>query len=184
MIIGLTGPNGAGKGEVASHLKDKGFSYFSLSDVVREEAVRGGLDSSRENLIKIGNELRLRNGPAILARKIREKINGNTVVDSIRNPQEAVELKKEKNFFLVGIDAPIKLRFQRCLKRGRIGNGTTIEEFQKREEMENSNDSSRQQLGECMKMADYIIWNNSTKEELYKKVDEILYTLEKRKDSI
>lgn len=161
---------------------DKGFSYLSLSDAVREEAARKGIEPSRENLIKVGNELRLRYGPGILAEKMRAKVDGPTVVDSIRNPHEVEELKKEKNFFLLGISAPIHLRFQRCLQRGRIGDGSTLEEFQKREEMENSDDSSRQQLGECMKMADLVILNDDTKEELYKKVDGVLCILEKRKD--
>ncbi len=36
-LIGLTGTNGAGKGEVASFFMKKGYAYFSLSDVIREE---------------------------------------------------------------------------------------------------------------------------------------------------
>ena len=58
MIIGLTGKNAAGKGEVAEYLKKKGFVYYSLSDVIREEATEKGLEHSRENLINLGNELR------------------------------------------------------------------------------------------------------------------------------
>ena len=37
MLIGLTGRNAAGKGEVAKHLQTKGFQYYSLSDVIRDE---------------------------------------------------------------------------------------------------------------------------------------------------
>ena len=36
MIIGLTGKNGSGKGEVAEFLKKRGYTYFSLSDEIRE----------------------------------------------------------------------------------------------------------------------------------------------------
>ena len=38
LVIGLTGPNAAGKGEVANHLEARGFRLHSLSDIVREEA--------------------------------------------------------------------------------------------------------------------------------------------------
>ncbi len=66
-IIGLTGPNAAGKGEAARFLREKGYAYHSLSDVVREEATARGLDHSRENLIRVGNELRQTFGAGILA---------------------------------------------------------------------------------------------------------------------
>ena len=36
MIVGLTGPNAAGKGVVADFLRERGYAYFSLSDIVRE----------------------------------------------------------------------------------------------------------------------------------------------------
>ena len=36
-LIGLTGTNGSGKGEAAAYFKKKEFSYFSLSDLIREE---------------------------------------------------------------------------------------------------------------------------------------------------
>ena len=37
MLIGLTGRNAAGKGEVARYLQKKSFYYYSLSDVIRED---------------------------------------------------------------------------------------------------------------------------------------------------
>ena len=62
MIIGLTGKNASGKGEVANYLKTKGFVYYSLSDVLREEATKRGLEHTRDNLINLGNELRKKYG--------------------------------------------------------------------------------------------------------------------------
>ena len=55
-LIGLTGTNGAGKGEVASYLEKNGYSYFSLSDVIREVMKKEGIEESRNNLIKKGNQ--------------------------------------------------------------------------------------------------------------------------------
>lgn len=181
MLIGLTGPNGSGKGEAAQYLKDKGLAYFSLSDVVREEASQRGLEPSRDNLIKIGNDLRSKLGAGILAKRIREKIAGDAVVDSIRNPSEIKELRKEEDFFLLGIDAPISIRFKRSLERGRIGDGATLEEFQKREEMENSADVSHQQLGKCMNMADLVILNDGDIRALHLKIEDTLSRLKRKR---
>ena len=37
LLIGLTGTNGAGKGEAAAYFMTKGYAYFSLSDVIRDK---------------------------------------------------------------------------------------------------------------------------------------------------
>ncbi|MBI2338979.1 MAG: AAA family ATPase, partial [Deltaproteobacteria bacterium] len=67
MIIGLTGKNGSGKGEVAKLLTSSGFIYYSLSDVLRDELKKQGKEVTRENLIEIGNRLRTEGGPSVLA---------------------------------------------------------------------------------------------------------------------
>ena len=40
----------------------RGYVYFSLSDIIREELTRRGEPPSRDNLIRAGNELRERFG--------------------------------------------------------------------------------------------------------------------------
>ena len=52
MIIGITGTNAAGKGEASKYLVSKGFQYFSLSDVLREELAVAGKEATREHLIE------------------------------------------------------------------------------------------------------------------------------------
>lgn len=175
MIIGLTGKNAAGKGELAKHLQSKGFVYLSLSDALREEATKRGLDHSRDILIKLGNELRKKFGSGILAKKINEKIGNNPkkdfVIDSIRNPGEIEELRKNKGFLLIGVVTEQKIRFQRLLKRGRLGDAATFEEFKRQEELENNNEASSQQLDKCLEMADKRISSNGTIEEANKEFD-------------
>ena len=58
LVLGVTGPNAAGKGEVSAYLRALGFAVHSLSDVVREEARARGFPPEREHLIRIGTELR------------------------------------------------------------------------------------------------------------------------------
>jgi len=179
MIIGLTGKNAAGKGELANHIKSKGFAYFSLSDALREEATKRGLEHSRDNLISLGNEMRRNFGNGVLAKKINEKINKekasgkkNFVVDSIRNPGEIKELRKNEGFLLVGVVADQNVRFERLLKRGRLGDSANFEEFKKHEDLENNNEASGQQLDKCLELADKYINSNGTIEEANKEFDE------------
>jgi dCMP deaminase len=181
MFIGFTGPNASGKGEAIRYLVEKyKFISTSLSDIIRSEAKARNLEPTRENLIAIGNELRQKEGPSVLAKRAIQKIKNmpQAVIDSIRNPFEIEELKKNlKNFKLIAITADIKIRFERAKKRGRIGDGTTFEEFQKQEEKELRGDENSQQLLKCMEMADFTIDNSGEIGELHKQLDKILQKL-------
>lgn len=178
MIIGLTGFNCGGKTEVSNLLKEKGYKYYSCSDILREECDNRGLEKSRENLIKIGNELREKYGANILAKRLLEKINKDRkngqkdfVVDSIRNVKEVEELQKDKEFNLIGIDAPIEIRFERSRKRGRNDNAKTLEKFIAMENKEKSENENAQQLDKVFDLADKVIENNSDLNTLKKRLD-------------
>ena len=175
MIIGLTGANASGKGEAAEYLKSKGFTYHSLSDMLRAEASLKGIEPSRENLIMLGNKLRREKGPSILAELAIKKIKDkrNHIIDSIRNPFEIKALRQLKGFKLIGIEAPVETRFKRILNRNRAGDPVTLEDFIEKEKKENISADTNQQLENCLKLADKIIINDSTIEEFHKKIDEI-----------
>ena len=185
MIIGLTGKNASGKGEAANYLKTKGFVYYSLSDVIREEATKRNLNHSRDNLINLGNELRKKYGAGYLAEQINKKIkqqlrnykNQNFVIDSIRNPSEAKELMKNNGFILIGVDAPIELRFRRLLERNRLGDAKTLEKFKQQEQRENLKSDTNQQLDATFGMAQRIVLNDETLETLHKKIDKLINDL-------
>ena len=51
MIIGLTGKNGSGKGEIAKYLQNRGLHYYSLSDVLRDEVAKQGRAVTRDILV-------------------------------------------------------------------------------------------------------------------------------------
>ena len=132
MLIGLTGRNAAGKGEVAKYLQTKSFYYYSLSDAIREELRARKLEVSRESLIQVGNELRQRFGPSILADRIVEltRPDRNYIIDSIRNPAEVATLRKAcREFKLIRVDAPLQTRFERTVARRREGFGARPREL-------------------------------------------------------
>lgn len=177
MIIGLTGTNGAGKGTVAEILKEKGFEYYSLSDEIREEVKKRGLDEGLDNLIAMGNELREKEGPATLSRRILKKIGGKKgdfIVDSIRNPAEIDELKKNKRFILIALDAPVKLRYERIKSRKRASDFVSFDKFREQEEVQLKGGKTGQQLLKCIGMADHKIINDHDMDELKEKVEKIL----------
>jgi dephospho-CoA kinase len=173
-LIGLTGTNAAGKGEAAAFFQHHGFDYLSLSDVIRDELKRKGLDFDRDNLIRAGNALRQEFGPDVLARRIMEKVTGDSVIDSIRNPNEIEFLRRQDDFTLLAIDAPLDLRYERARRRGRNESALNLEEFRAKEAEEKTDDPAGQQLTRVIRMADHIIVNDSTLQEFHRKLEAFL----------
>jgi dephospho-CoA kinase len=174
-VIGLTGPNSSGKGVTAERLQSvHGYVPTSLSDVLREEARRRGLEPVRAVLISLGNELRGRYGPGALAEMVLPLLHPPALVDSIRNPQEVAVLRRHPGFELWAVEAPVEVRFRRSLDRRRPGDPETLEEFIAREEQENSRDPRAQQLHATAALADRVLRNDGTLDQLRARVDELV----------
>jgi len=179
MIIGLTGTIASGKGVVADFFKNKGFVYLSLSDELRQIAKERKIELTRENLQKLGNTLREEIGAFVLAKMVSDKIHSqkyrNVVVDGIRNPAEVVELKKLKDFFLVAVDAPEKTRFERMVGRNRESDPKTFEEFLRvnKKDLGVGEKVTGQGVGKCMKLAKYMLINDSSYEEVENKINKL-----------
>jgi dephospho-CoA kinase len=173
-LIGLTGTNGAGKGEAAAFFQEKGFAYFSLSDLIREELQKKNLAPTRDNLIRTGNDLRRRYGADILARRILRRVKGRAVIDSIRHPKEVERLRIRPTFRLLAVDAPPALRFERVKRRGRDESAATLEEFLAKEREEMSRSPEAQQLDLCLRMADTTLINDSSLEDFHRQLEALL----------
>src|SRR5688572_4752400 len=174
MLIGLTGRNAAGKGEVAKYLQTKSFYYYSLSDAIREELRTRKVAVSRDTLIQVGNELRQRFGPSVLADRIVEltQPDRNYVIDSIRNPAEVAALRKAcKDFKLIRIDAPLQSRFERTVARRRENDPVTFEAFVALDNREAVGDATSQNLVEVEQLADEVLINDASLDELHPKID-------------
>ncbi len=179
LVIGLTGPNAAGKGEAAKVLQDLGFAYHSLSDVVREEAVARGLTTSRDDLIFTGNALRSEGGAGILAERTMSRLGGRDIVDSIRNPREVEVLRRVPGFVLVGVWAPPEVRYERAkVRTGRGDAVESLEAFMAKEAEENSGDPAAQQLNATFKLADEEVRNDTTLDALRAEITALVTRLE------
>lgn len=184
MIIGLTGSMGCGKGEIVKILEKEGFEYITLSMMVREEARRRGVPEEREHLMEVGNSMRSVGGAGVLAErallKIKESGHDKWVVDGIRNPAEIVALKKDRSAHVVGVHADKDILVERILSRGRESDPTVRDEVIRKLERELGvgEPEDGQQVEKCMKLADRIISNEGTLEELNDKFVEF-YNLAK-----
>src|SRR5262245_50607987 len=108
VIFGITGTLGAGKGTVVEYLLNKGFQHYSVRAYISEEIVRRGLPVNRDNMFVVGNDLRMKNGPAYIAQELYKKAvqNGkDSVIESIRTLGEVEALRKTPNFYLMAVDA-------------------------------------------------------------------------------
>jgi dCMP deaminase len=173
VIIGLTGRNGAGKGEVAKFLEEAGFHYHSLSDIIRDEIRRKRLPVTRDRLIETGTRLREREGLGVLAERTLKKLSSdrNYVVDSIRNPEEVKVLRRRSDFFLLNIVAPRPVRFERVKRRKRESDPKTLPAFIRSEEREFKGENpAGQQILATEKLADASIANAASLEDLRDRV--------------
>lgn len=183
MIIGLTGKNGSGKGEVARYLQERGFVYYSLSDALREEAQKEGKTVSRDVLVELGNRLRNEHGPSVLAEKIFSRLDPEKhyVVDSIRHPSEVQVFRRRTDFMLAAVRAPERLRFERLKQRSRENDPRTFEDFVALEGKEaQSTNSNDQQLDRAIALHDVIIDNTGPLKALHDRVKEVILEFSKK----
>ena len=175
---------GAGKGTVAEYLVDKkGFTHLSVREFLNKEIVRRGLPINRDNMVKVGNNLREKYGPSYLAESLYEiarKSAKDCIIESLRAPREIEALRAKGSFYLFAVDAKPKIRYERILLRQGETDRVSFEEFARNEKREmESKDPNKQNLGKCILLADFKFDNNGTVEDLYRKVDKALDEIEK-----
>ncbi|MEM3369562.1 MAG: AAA family ATPase [Candidatus Micrarchaeia archaeon] len=199
IYVGLSGTMLSGKGLIREIIKKNFKTYdIGLSDMLREEADRRGIEKTRDNLRDLADELRLKNGPGILAelaikkfQSLGDKILGYEVVviDSIRNPWEAEALRQtfKKYFYLIFVDADVRIRYERALSRKREGEEVMdFESFKKRDHEEMAGREDRKiedtesehgdvidygvNLGACLRKANVRLINEGSREEIEEKV--------------
>jgi dephospho-CoA kinase len=184
IYIGVVGQIASGKEVFAEYLiKKYGFCTFSLSTVLHQELTKRGVTQfTRKTLQDIGDEMRQKYGDAILAKRAIEILNNDkrsVVITGIRNPAEVKYFRTIKNFILAAVYAQRKVRFRRVLRRGKPWDPKTWKQFYKidRRDFGIGQEKSGQQVGVCIKMADYTLTNNKDLESFYGKIEELILDL-------
>jgi len=182
-LFGITGTNGSGKSDVCSYLKETyGFGHISFREILLDELARNNVEPSRENLAKLGTKFRRERGSMYLidlAMEISKDMGPNVILDSIRSTATAKYLKETYGAFLLGVDAPIGVRYDRVLIRADGIDCLTFQEFADVEEQESGElDSSRPNIFACLKLSDFIIYNNGTISNLESEIEKVLGELD------
>jgi dephospho-CoA kinase len=172
VIIGITGTLGAGKGTLVDYLvNEKGFVHYSVRDFLIREIQRQGLQVNRDSMTQVANKLRAQHSPAYIIEELYKEasISGkNAIIESIRTPGEVDYLKKQGNFVLVAVDADPKIRYSRISLRASETDDVSFETFIGNEKREfSTSDPNKQNLGKCIAMADLVLNNDKSIDELY-----------------
>ena len=172
MLIGITGTDGSGKGTAVTYFVNQhGFKHYSARAILMQELVRSNIEPTRANMRLIANEMREQYGNDYVVVHNLEKIIAdgieNAIIESIRTTAEA-ETLKQNGGILIAIDADQMLRYERVQTRRSETDKVTYEEFVAHEAFE-SNDPNPHgmQKQKVIEMADYLILNNGTTEDLY-----------------
>lgn len=179
IIIGITGTIGSGKGTVVEYLtKKKNFAHYSARDFLIEEVTRRNLPIDRDSFTIVANDLRREHGPFFIALSLYNKAvtqGKNAIIESLRTPGEVSFLRGKKVFFLLAVDADLKLRYKRIVKRNFSTDHVSFEKFKSDEAREmSSSDPNSQNIRACIDMADRLVYNDGSVEELYSSVDNAL----------
>ena len=177
-LIGISGTNGSGKDTLGDILvKDYGWFFVSVTNLLRSEAARRGLPTERRYTSQISAEWRRQSGLGVLIDKAVEEYKkqpgtfAGLVISSLRNPGEADEVHKLGGI-VVWVDADPKVRYQRIFSRGRgKEDNKSFEQFlaEEKDEMDQGGDSATLNMAGVKAKADIFIANDSDNLEDFKK---------------
>jgi dephospho-CoA kinase len=177
-VIGVIGQNGSGKDEVLKYIRVKhSVPFLSTGDVVREIAVKEGLEPTRENLRDISERYFREFGKGcfvkLLADKIRQtgwKIAGIT---GIRSLDDVIVLKSvfDTDFILIHVYvSDPRVRYSRMIRRGEERDPHSYEEFLRQDKGEEELFRTK----EAERYANYLISNDGTLDDLHREIDSLI----------
>jgi len=176
-ILTVTGLPGAGKTMFCEIVQGNGFPVFSCGEVVKEETERRGLPVSAANMASVSLDIRKKEGPAGVSRRLIPRIERSgsllVAVDGIRSLEEAELFKThDAEVFIVAVHAAPKIRFNRIMIRGRQDDTKTLEEFKRRDLRELSYG-----IGNAIALADKLILNEESSEEFRGRATNLLKSI-------
>lgn len=202
-VVILVGPIAAGKGTVASILKEQKYTPFNYGDIIFTERTKRGLSEERKNSHAVALDLRIKYGNDIIAKKLSTLIDDfdwpdkerNILIDGLRHPDEVVWFKQNFGALVIGVTASPEVRFKRVLKRNAVVDPKNQTGFYEVDGEDRGVDvgENGNHTDACLVLADAVIENNGddvkeyrekffkTCEELGIKIDKNELLVKKRK---
>lgn len=178
-ILVTAGMPGSGKEEFLKCCVARGAKAVRMGDIVREKAREFGLDSSDSSVGTLANEERKRYGKDIWAKRTIPLVGGELVViDGTRGTDEIRAFRHAfgEDLKVIAIHSSASTRFQRLKSRGRSDSPLSRSDFDQRDRRE-----LEWGVGEAIALADYMIVNESTIDDLRVQVDGLLDQLISKK---
>ncbi|MEK7566092.1 MAG: AAA family ATPase [Patescibacteria group bacterium] len=176
LIIGFAGEMGCGKGTAVDYIvKRYNGESLRFSTIIRDLLHRLYLPETRDNLQKISTVLRENFGQDILsvamAGDIEKSSKKIVVLDGIRRLSDIDFLKGHPSFIFIYIETSINNRYNRIVQRSENpdDNIKTLDQF--KNELENEAEA---QIRELKRVANHIINNDGTLDDLYTQIDVII----------
>jgi dephospho-CoA kinase len=175
LIIGICGESGAGKTTSTSILKEAGFSAYSLSGFLRQEA-EAALDKPvRRQVQAHGQAMNTQHGNAYYAEVMMQNTDileqDRAVVDGFRNLEELEGLRSKAAeqgsvVQLVAVILNAESRFIRVQGRARLGDPQQRAQFKSDDERANGSEGTYQNNQLLIDSADFKIKNTGCMDEL------------------
>ncbi len=175
-LLLITGMAGSGKTTLANLLRDRGYSVFTMGDVIRNEVRMRNLPPTPENLGEMAEEIRRSGGDAAVAKKCVPLIigepNNKVALDGVRSLDEVYAFEEAFDVYTVVVHASPETRFMRLKNRGRSDDPTNRQVFRERDHRELSFG-----MGDAIAMSDYIIMNENGVDHLERGLETLLRKL-------
>ncbi len=175
LVVGLAGSMGSGKTTVCGYLNKKhSAGQYRFSQILMDVLDRLHLPQSRANLQSLGIFFRKEFGEGVIVNALRHDLEKDSskivTIDGVRFVNEVEMIRQFPNNLVIFTEAPVEKRYERCVARGEKGEGSiTFEQF-----LESEKKETERHTAEVKALADFVVDNSGTKEELYRKIDKII----------
>lgn len=169
-IFIIVGMPAAGKNIARIYAEERGLPYFATGDLVREEVRRRGIEPTPGNMARLSTELRGEDGMGVtrLALTSAMKTEAPAVmIEGMRSWPEIELIRKNAPSVVLAFVAPLSLRRERIVSRGRSDDKAA--DFEERDGREISYGTAVP-----IALADEYILNTGTLEEALKAMDAIV----------
>jgi len=176
MVLVIVGMPGAGKSLASQVAKRMKIHVFVSGDIIRNEALRRGLNPNKRNLGQLMLQIRKSEGMGAVASRLVPLIDQSpgtiAVYEGARSMEEVEELARHYKVAIIAIHASPGTRFKRLLKRKRGDRPRTVSDFRERDNRE-----LKVGVARIISLADRMVENEESIPALERRMRRVLKTL-------